>query len=64
MLDAFRAMRTTPGTGFSLARPARADLLALVFADWFTLAAVVVFALTCGLATAALAVARRGLARG
>jgi PAT family beta-lactamase induction signal transducer AmpG len=62
-LEAFRAMRTTPGTGFSLEGPFERIFTPSSFSDWFTLAAVVVFALTCGLATAALAVARRGLAR-
>ena len=59
-LEAFRAMRATPGSGFALA-PAMMRLIGPTsVGDWFSLVAVALFGASCGLAWAALAAARRG----
>ena len=61
-LDALRAMRATPGAGFQLLSQVAKLLNPAAVGDWVSLVAIVLFGATCGLAWAALAAARRGVA--
>jgi PAT family beta-lactamase induction signal transducer AmpG len=63
-LEALRTMRVVPGTGFALEPHLHRLVHPLSFNDWTAVVAVLVFAALCGLASAALAAARRGVARG
>src|SRR5262249_29179234 len=62
-LEALRAMRSTSPRPFSILEPLRRLIAPDNLGDWTTLASVLLFGAICGLAVAALAVARRGIAR-
>jgi PAT family beta-lactamase induction signal transducer AmpG len=63
VLEALRAMRAKPPASFSILPPLRHLLSPADLGDWTTIASIVLFGIICGIAVAALAVARRGLAR-
>jgi PAT family beta-lactamase induction signal transducer AmpG len=62
-LEALRGMRATPPLPFSLGPPLHRLLAPATLGEWTTVASVVLFGVICGLAVAALAAARRGIAR-
>jgi PAT family beta-lactamase induction signal transducer AmpG len=63
VLEALRAMRAKPPASFSLLPPLRHLFSPADLGDWTTIASIVLFGIICGIAVAALAAARRGLAR-
>lgn len=67
-MNALRAMRMKPGLGpgpgFSLVPHLQRLIAPETAGDWTTVLGILVFGAVCGLAAAALAVARRGIARG
>ena len=62
LLEAFRVMRVDPDRGFAIAGPLGRLLCPTGVAAWTSLIAVCLFGLLCGIASAALAAARRGIA--
>ena len=62
-LEAVHMLRTVPEKGFDLASPLVTLVQPTDLAGWITLAAIVLFGVLCGLSSAALPAARRGVRR-